>query len=541
MGGRKWCLRAMKVDDQSNGTERIRRLKSRLGELAFLHETSQLLTATLDLDDVLHALMSQVRDYFEVEAVSVALLDEDEEELAFRVAIGEASEAVTGLRLAVGEGIAGWVVQEGETVLISDAYTDSRFYADVDQKTGFETETVLAVPIKTDDQTIGAIEVMNPRGGSFDESAPQLLTQVANQAAAAIRNAELYERARQAERRYESLFHTSPAPNIVIDYDTRILDCNDQACKMLGHTRDELLGSLWSDLLGDQRASFEAALVDVRERRHVSTEMRIPTPAGTRILEVHMTTIDYGGREAIQWIGHDVTEQIELERMRDDLMHMIVHDLRNPLGNVISSLQMMRTALIENDRTLPMMDVLRVAMRSSEKLRRLIDSLLSLRQLEEGKADLDRRLVPPIVLTREAVELVRPLIDKKEQNLVLDIPPDISPVRVDREMVSRVLTNLLENAAKFTSTQGTIKLKIAEQEDNLLFVVSDTGPGIPPESQENIFERFTRLESAKGTQGTGLGLPFCKLAVEAHGGTIWVESTPEEGSRFKFTLPLETE
>jgi signal transduction histidine kinase len=220
---------------------------------------------------------------------------------------------------------------------------------------------------------------------------------------------------------------------------------------------------------------------------------------------------------------------------------MIVHDLRNPLGNVISSLQMMRTALIEDDNTLPMMDVLRVAMRSSEKLRRLIDSLLSLRQLEEGKADLDKRLVPPIVLTREAVELVRPMINKKEQNLVLDIPPDISPVCVDRDMVSRVLTNLLENAAKFTPTHGKIRLRIAEEDDTLLFVVSDTGPGIPSESQENIFERFTRLESAKGTQGTGLGLPFCKLAVEAHGGTIWVESTPGEGSRFKFTVPLETQ
>jgi PAS domain S-box-containing protein len=529
----------MKVDDQSKGTERIQRLESRLGELAFLHETSQLLTATLDLDDVLRSLMSQVRDYFQVEAVSVALLDEESEHLTFRVAIGEASEDVTGLRLPVGEGIAGWVVQEGEIVLISDAYRDPRFYADVDQKTGFETETVLAVPIKTDRRTIGAIEVMNPASGTFDEQAPQLLTQVANQAAAAIRNAELYERARQAELRYESLFHTSPAPNIVMDFDTRILDCNQEACKLLGRPIDELVGSLWYDILDDQRSAFETSLREVRENRQMSTEMRIRAPGGPRILEVHMTSIDYGGREAIQWIGHDVTEQIELARMRDDLMHMIVHDLRNPLGNVISSLQMMRTALIENDKTLPMMDVLQVAMRSSEKLRRLIDSLLSLRQLEAGKADLDTSLVPPKVLTHEAIEIVRPIIEKKEQELVLDIPIGLPPVRVDRDMASRVLTNLLDNAAKFTPTNGKIGLTIAEHDGELLFTVSDTGPGIPAESQEHIFERFTRLESAKGTRGTGLGLPFCKLAVEAHGGKIWVESTPGEGSRFKFSLPLE--
>lgn len=530
----------MNVDDQSEGTERIRRMESRLRDLVFLQETSQLLTATLDLDDVLRSLISQVREYFGVEAVSVALLEEGANELTFRVAVGEASERVTGMRMPVGQGIAGWVIQQGKAVLISDAYCDPRFYADVDQTTGFETETVLAVPIKTDHRTIGAIEIMNPTGGgSFDEGAVTLLTQVADQAAAAIRNAELYERARQAEQRYESLFHTSPAPSIVMDLDTRILDVNQEACKVLGRPTECLVDVLWYDALDAPQSEFEPAFRDVREKDQVTTEMRIPTPAGPRFLEVHMTTIDYGGRQAIQWIGHDVTEQIELERMRDDLMHMIVHDLRNPLGNVISSLQMIQTALLENDKTLPMLDVLQVAMRSSQKLHRLIDSLLSLRQLEEGKASLDRRPLPPRVLTQEALELVHPMVERKEQELIIDIPPDLPSVRADREMASRVLTNLLDNAVKFTPSGGRIQLTITEKDGSLLFTVSDTGPGIPPESKEHIFERFTRLESAKGTKGTGLGLPFCKLAVEAHGGRIWVESTPGEGSNFKFSLPLE--
>jgi len=529
----------MNAGDQSNGIERVRQLASRLKELAFLQETSQLLTATLDPDDVLHSLMSQVQEYFEVEAVSVALLTEGNDELTFRVAVGEASEHVTGLRMPVGQGIAGWVIQHGEPLLISDAYRDPRFYADVDQTTGFETETVLAVPIKTDHRTIGAIEIMNPASGSFDDGAANLLVQVAEQAAAAIRNAELYERARQAEQRYESLFHTSPAPSIVMDLDTRILDLNQEACQILGRPPEDLVNVLWYEALEAPRSEFEPAFRDVRAGQQVTTEMRIPTPAGPRFLEVHMTTIDYGGREAIQWIAHDVTEQIELERMRDDLMHMIVHDLRNPLGNVISSLQMIQTALLEGDKTLPMLDVLQVAMRSSQKLHRLIDSLLSLRQLEEGKADLNRRRLPPRVLTREALDLVRPMVERKQQELIIDIPPDLPPVCADREMASRILTNLLDNAAKFTPSGGRIELAITEKDGSLLFTVSDTGPGIPSESQEHIFERFTRLESAKGTQGTGLGLPFCKLAVEAHGGRIWVESTPGEGSEFKFSLPLE--
>ncbi len=528
----------MTTDDLSKSVEQGRLLESRLRELSFLHETGRLLTATLDLDDVLHSLMSQVRDYFQVEAVSVALVDDESEQLTFRVAVGGGSEVVTGLSMPLGDGIAGWVAREGEAVVIADAYSDPRFYADIDRKTGFNTTMLLAVPIETDHRTIGVIEVMNPLSGSFDDGAPELLAQVADQAAAAIRNAELYERARQAERRYESLFHTSPAPTVVMDFETQIVDINQRACEMLGQPREELVGSAWYDLLEDHRSPFQAILREVREKQQVRAEMRVPTPGGPRVLEAHMTTIDHGGRQAIQWIGHDVTEQIELERMRDDLMHMIVHDLRNPLGNVISSLQMMRAAVIEEDDGLPLDEVVAVAMRSSEKLRRLIDSLLDLRRLEAGKADLDRQSVQPELLTREAVELVRPMIKKKAQELILDIPAPLPPIHVDRDMAVRILMNILDNAAKFTPVGGEITVALAKENEELLFTVSDTGPGIAPEVQERIFERFTRLENAAGTRGTGLGLSFCKLAVEAHGGRIWVESTAGMGSNFKFTLPL---
>jgi PAS domain S-box-containing protein len=529
----------MKTDDRPESLERILFLESKVRELSFLQETSQLLTATLDLDSVLRSLMAQVRDYFQVEAVSVAVLDEKSEELTFRVAVGEGAEAVTGLRLRLGEGIAGWVTQHGEPVLISDVYQDDRFYPGADEKTNFRTRTVLAVPIQIEHQTIGAIEALNPITGTFDEYAPGLLAKVADRAAAAIRNAELYERARQAERRYESLFHSSPAPIVVMDFDTTILDLNQQAVELLDRPIEELIGARWRALVGDQPSSRDAAFHDLRESRHASVEMSIPSRGSLRTLEAQMTVIDYGESEAIQWIGHDITEQAELARMRDDLMHMIVHDLRNPLSNIVSSLQMMHAAFVEKDETLPMIEVLKVAMRSSTRLRRLIDSLLDLRQLEEGKADLNRIPVPPKIVALEAIEMVVPVVEKKQQDLRIDIPADLPVVWVDRDMITRVLTNLLDNAVKFTRTRGEIALTIEKADAELLFTVSDTGPGIAPESRASIFQRFQRLDSARGTKGTGLGLSFCKLAVEAHGGKIWVDSTPGEGSRFTFSLPLE--
>jgi PAS domain S-box-containing protein len=531
----------------SNSLERIQHLESRVRELSFLHETSQLLTATLDLDSVLRSLMTQVREYFQVEAVSVALVEEEgvagdsPPKLTFRVAIGKASEAVTGLDLPLDRGIAGWVTREGKSILVSDAYDDARFYPGVDERTGFRTQTVLATPINTDQGTIGAIEAINPAAGAFDERAPEVLNRVADQAALAIRNAELYERARRAERRYERLFHGSPVPVLVMDFDTEILDANQRAVELIGRPAGELIGSLWCDLLGEEQAACETAFRDLPENGETSAEMRLPSPSGPRTLRVHMTAIDYGGQRAIQWIGHDITELAELERMKDDLMHMIVHDLQNPLSNVVGSLQMMHQALREDDRSFPALDVLQIAMRSSKRLQRLIDSLLDLRQLEEGKADLNRIRVPPKLLAREAIDVVRPVTEKKRQELEVNVPSKLPTVKVDRDMITRVLTNLLDNAAKFTPSKGKIGLTVEQEEAHLLFTVSDTGPGISPEAQSHVFERFSRLESSRGTKGTGLGLPFCKLAVEAHGGEIWVDSTPGEGSQFAFRLPLEVE
>ena len=529
----------MSVDNRSDNFERVEHLERKVRELAFLHETSQLLTATLDLDSLLRSLMTQVRDFFQVEAVSVALINEDGDQLTFRVAVGKASEAVTGLKLPLGKGIAGWVAQHGESILVRDVYNDPRFFSGVDEKTAFHTQTVLAAPIETEQGPIGAIEALNPASDVTDERHLQLLDQVAEQAALAIHNAELYQRARRAEQRYEQLFHGSPVPVFVMDFDTRIIDLNEKGADLLGRPRDQLIDTTWCDWLGDESAACEAFFSDAPKTGRRTTQMEVPSQGGTRTLRVHMTVINYGGERAIQWIGHDITELTELERMRDDLMHMIVHDLQNPLSNIVGSLQMMDHALSAGDDAIPMMDVLHVAMRSSRRLQRLINSLLDLRQLEEGKADLDRVVVRPDHVAQEALEVVRPVIRKKGQDLTVEIPSDLPSVEVDQDMIIRVLTNLLDNAAKFTQTGGEIGLFIEERGDSVVFTVSDNGPGISPDAQKWVFERFTRLESTRKMKGTGLALPFCKLAVEAHGGEIWVDSTPGEGSAFTFTLPLE--
>jgi PAS domain S-box-containing protein len=511
-----------------------------LRELSFLHRTSQVLTATLDLDSVLHSLMAQVRDYFQVEATSVALVDEETEELVFRVAVGETAEEMIGLRLAPGQGIAGWVAKTGEPALVPVARADARFYAGVDNRTSFRTRTLLAVPIKAEGQTIGVIEVLNPIAGAFDQDAQRLLLSVADLAAVAIHNARLYARTRYAERRYESLFNESSDPILVLDMEGKVLNLNERAVEILKRPREQAIGADLRELVEITQEIWQAAIQQVRKSQWPSLKVHVTSAEGERTLEVHMAQIDYGGREAIQWVGHDISERVTLERMREDLTHMVIHDLRNPLGSIMGSLQLIHTAYVERDQTLPVGKLLRIAMNSGQKLYRLIDSLLDLGRLEAGETALNKTRVRPDLLAQEAMDQVQPLALNKEQSLETRVAPDLLEISADHDMLLRVLTNLLDNAIKFAPRKGHIALRIVQAGNEMLFTVSDTGSGIPPEYRQRIFDRFVRLESPEGVGGVGLGLAFCKLAVEAHAGRIWVESEVGQGSQFKFTLPLET-
>jgi PAS domain S-box-containing protein len=452
--------------------------------------------ATLDLERVLRSLMTQLRDYFQAEVARAICVNPETGEQTLRVAVGEAREEA-------------------------------------------DTPPSLAVPIEVEGQAVGVIEVLNPATGAFDEYAERLLLAVADLAAVAIRNVELYERARRAEGRYESLFNASIDPIIVLDLDGKILDLNQRVVEMLGCPREQLSGAdLWS-ALGVPPETCQAAIQRVREGQRFSLETHIPSAEGSRTLETHMAKIDYGGREAIQWIGHDISERVALEQMRADLTQLIVHDLRSPLGSIMSSLQLISTAFIEQDETVPVLKLVRIAMRSGQKLFRLINSLLDMGRLEAGETELKKISVSPEALVSEAIEQIQPLALDRGQTLLVHPCDPLPEVPADNELILRVLTNLLDNAVKFTPKEGTITVRVEQVGQEVQFAVSDTGPGISPEFHQHVFERFGRLDSAHGFKGSGLGLTFCKVAVEAHGGRIWVGSEAGRGATFYFTLPLE--
>jgi signal transduction histidine kinase len=215
---------------------------------------------------------------------------------------------------------------------------------------------------------------------------------------------------------------------------------------------------------------------------------------------------------------------------------MIYHDLRSPLANVVSSLDVLES-MIPPDSDPTQKSLLEIAIRSTERIQRLTNSLLDIRRLEAGQPLGSRQATSPTNLANDASENVQLIVDNKNQEVSMLVEDGLPDVWVDVDMIRRVLANLLENAVKYTPPGSKIYIGARQEEDQVLMWVQDTGPGIPQSEQKRVFDKFTRLHGQGTQKGLGLGLAFCRLAIEAHGGRIWVESGPESGASFKFLLP----
>jgi len=229
----------------------------------------------------------------------------------------------------------------------------------------------------------------------------------------------------------------------------------------------------------------------------------------------------------------------DLEKLRDDLTNMIVHDLRTPLTSVIAGMQTIEAVgdLDEIQR-----EMVEIAIGGGETLLAMINDLLDVEKLESGSMQLAHVSLDASRLVASAAGQVNSLLKDKSLVLTCNIAPNVPLLWGDEGKLRRILVNLIGNAVKFTPKGGalSVEVRLNEIESAALFRVSDSGEGIPPEAFERIFEKFGQVESRKGGRmmSTGLGLTFCKLAIEAHGGQIGVESKLGVGSTFSFTLPL---
>ncbi len=237
----------------------------------------------------------------------------------------------------------------------------------------------------------------------------------------------------------------------------------------------------------------------------------------------------------IEYVMQDIRSEVALDNLRQDLTAMIFHDLRAPLQNIKFSLAALKRA-VPADSNLGQKSFM-AAESSVVQLNRMIASLLDVQRLEGGNRIINTRIIRPDRVVRSALDQTSAIVENANLSMKLDLSNDLPEAEMDPDMIRRVLTNLVENATKYGTDGGQITVRVYKEINTVRFIIADDGPGIPPEMRDRIFDKFSRVKYNDGPNGVGLGLAFCKLAVEAHGGKIWVESELGKGAEFHFTLP----
>ncbi len=367
------------------------------------------------------------------------------------------------------------------------------------------------------------------------------------QSAVTLTRIQLYEASYEAETRLQAILDSSQEGIILVGEDFRVRYVNRQALELLAVAGDP---TVW------ETRSFAEVIAAIRwearelarwlhqASRHIPLTQQ-PTPnsqgamfetAHSRILVLRDWPV-YSERQhplGRLFVLRDITEQKSLERMRDDLLHMIVHDMRNPLSVILSALQALQddfTAQADAPR------ILDIALENTERLLTLVTAILSIGKLEQGQLELHQHPCQLPVLIERLGENLQ--LTNKRPTLRLNLPPDLPLVWADVTIVERIFQNLIDNALKFVPMEkGLIEITVTADKSWVTVEVYNNGDPIPPEAKKELFEKF-KTSPYRG-QGYGLGLFFCRLAVEAHGGRIWADNRPQGGVAFYFTLPTIT-
>ena len=512
--------------------------------LELLLSISRQLVTSLDLGTVLDRVLMLSIDNVGAERGTLIVLDENQNPVTAAVIYNDVIHEYTidQLKDTLTRGLAGWVLTHKQAVLIDDTSADERWVRRPDdsvERSG--AKSAICVPLMTRERLVGVLTMVHPSPGYFIEENLALLQAIADQAAMAIRNAQYYESIQIAHNRYYQLFEDSVYPILITSWTGTILEANRQASLSSGYSNEQLLtqNSLTMHSLNPEEGRNYMRLL--KKNQPVTYESELISRSGVRIpVEVHVHKIEFQGVDSLQWILRDIRERKELDSLREDLTATIYHDLRAPLANIISSLDILQR-MLPIETTESMGTIFEIINRSTERMQRLISSLLDINRLENGQAITNRKTADISEIIEDSVEVILPSSQPKMQTITREIQSGLPTVFVDVDMIRRVVINLLENAVKFTPINGAIEIGAGMREEGLAVWVADSGPGIPEEFKEAIFQKFTRIKYENAPKGVGLGLAFCRLAVNAHGGKIWVESDAGQGSKFIFTLPVKLE
>ena len=545
-------------------------------EIHALQESLSAVQSVLELDAVLQRICDAIVT-LGYDLATAATVDRAATRLAGRAAAARETDLIRSLETLLGVSLVGMCTQlrrarnigvralTERRVLVSKNPIDflypigsrgrrSRAFQIVGLRAG------AAIPLVVRDKALGVLFAFSRKPELTDADLSSLQA-FGSQAAVALDKANLFEEARTSRDRLQAVLDAVHDGLIFFDAHMHMVLTNRAAETLLGISLSPHVGQPMSVVL-EQSGLIERLYPHLSpEERQAAIDTEVNTLAAglrdgssevarrlivvpgveTRYVEEFNLRVD---DDRGQFVGrlivlHDVTHQKQLEADRDAFTQMLVHDLRSPVAAIISGLQLIELAIHEGDPPDLLLRSARASLASANKLLTLIGALLDIQKLETGQLELQLEPVAPPSLVREVVDILRPLAELSGVSLEIDAPEDTPPVQGDPEHLRRVLTNLVDNALKFVGEAGRVRISAARDGEFVRFSVADNGPGVPPEYRERIFGRYVQVPGRVARRrGTGLGLAYCRMIVEMHGGRIWVESSPLGGSDFVYTLPV---
>lgn len=332
------------------------------------------------------------------------------------------------------------------------------------------------------------------------------------------------------------------------DVERKITFWNKGAERITGFKAEDVLGKYCSDILrhtDDSGGSLcETACPLEKTMSAQNAIMGKDVNSGTvwdRLVPVSVSCspiIDKEGKTsgAIE-VFRDISGQKQLERQKEDFYSMLTHDLKSPLQVIMGYAELM-SSMPPAELSLKSADFLNIILLNCSSMHSLINDFLSISRLESGSMHLDLRKSDLAGLAKRVHDNHMPACLKKDITLKSSLPDSFRGSLLDEKLIERALTNLVSNAVKFTPRYGSVSITLSETEDTAVMTVSDTGPGISPEEAELVFEKYYRTKPTAGSDGIGLGLAIVKSIVEAHGGSVAIESAPGKGSDFIINLPI---
>ena len=421
-------------------------------------------------------------------------------------------------------------------------------------------ERLYAFPLRLPNgDTLGMLILWTNAAHAPSEGTLPLATLLAQQATLSLHNARQHAALHDAHHLLQAAWDTTPEGLLLFDRRGRLWRFNAAAEVFFGKPLAPHLGQSVLRWLRRTNARHIKQVTGLAPQALRAYVRRCPAKIAqlarrefaqtlgkeTRYLQETCSAVYGSEGRLLGWLvmWSDVTEARHQELLRQELSNMIVHDLRNPITSIASSLLMLRE-LLEEERDTPLLiDVVEIAHNSTAYLLNLVQSILDVARLEQGRMVLDCESHPLGDCIKDAIRSLTSQALRADVALTADIPADLPPVWADEEKIRRVLMNLLDNAIRHTPQNGHVHVSASlnTEQNRIITCVSDSGPGVPPEARTRIFEKYAQLkhDEPRGYKGVGLGLTFCKLAVEAHGGQIWVGDDPDlGGAAFCFSLPL---